>query len=111
MCGLSHYPKDIGETTAQARAAAGRAATVLSKDSIEAEGKVACIAETRCSGCGSCVEVCAYKAIELYPLERIAKVNEALCKGCGTCAATCRSAAINLRGYRDEQILDALRAI
>ena len=111
VCGLSHYPKDIGETTAQARAAAGRAATVLSKVSIEAEGKVACIAETRCSGCGSCVEVCAYKAIELDPLERIAKVNEALCKGCGTCAATCRSAAINLRGFRDEQILEALRAI
>ncbi len=111
VCGLSHYPKDIGETTAQARAAAGRAATVLCKDSIEAEGKVASIAETRCSGCGSCVEVCAYKAIDLDPLERIAKVNEALCKGCGTCAATCRSAAINLRGFRDEQILDALKAI
>jgi len=111
VCGLAHYPKDIGETIAQARAAAGRAATVLSKDTIAAEGKVSFVQETKCSGCGSCVEVCAYSAIELDPVERVAKVNEALCKGCGACAATCRAAAINLRGFRDEQILEALNAI
>ena len=111
VCGLSHYPKDIGETIAQARAAAGRAATVLSKDAIEAEGKIAGVMESRCSGCGACVEVCAYKAIELDPVEKVARVNEALCKGCGTCSATCRAAAINIRGFSDEQILEALKAI
>ena len=30
VCGLAHYPKDIGESIAQARAAAARAATILS---------------------------------------------------------------------------------
>ncbi len=79
VCGLAHYPKDIGETVTQARAAAGRAATVLGKDAIEAEGKAASFAETRCSGCGACVEITAYKAIELDPVARIAKVTEALC--------------------------------
>ncbi len=111
VCGLAHYPKDIGETIAQARAAAGRAATVLSKDTIEAEGKVSYIREERCSGCGACVEVCAYNAIELDPEKRIATVNEGLCKGCGACAATCRAAAIDLKGFRNEQILEALEAI
>jgi len=111
VCGLAHYPKDIGETIAQARAAAGRAATVLSKDRIEAEGKVSYIREERCSGCGDCVEVCAYNAIELDTEKRIATVNEALCKGCGACAATCRASAIDLRGFRNEQILEALEAI
>lgn len=110
VCGLSHYPKDIGETIAQARAAAGRAATLLCKDAIETEGKVAFVTETRCSGCGACTEVCAYKAIELDPVDRIARVNEALCKGCGTCAATCRAAAVNLRGLRDDQILEAIKS-
>jgi len=111
VCGLAHYPKDISETIAQARAAAGRAATVLSKATIEAEGKVSAIRNERCSGCGACVEVCAYSAIEIDPEMGIAVVNEALCKGCGACAATCRAAAIDLRGFRDEQILSALEAI
>ncbi|MFC1461284.1 FAD-dependent oxidoreductase [Verrucomicrobiota bacterium] len=111
VCGLAHYPKDIGETVAQAKAAAGRAATVLSKDTIEAEGKVSYIREERCSGCGACVEVCAYSAIELDSDKGVAVVNEALCKGCGACAATCRAAAIDLRGFRNEQILTVLETI
>ncbi len=111
VCGLAHYPKDISETIAQAKAAASRALTVLSKDEIEAEGKVAYINETRCSGCGLCVDICAYRAIELDPEKNIAVVNEALCKGCGTCAASCRSSAINLKGFKDEQILATLAAI
>ncbi len=111
VCGLSHYPKDISETIAQARAAAGRAATVLSKDSIEAEGKVSSIREDRCSGCGACVEVCAYNAIELDPEKGIAVLNEALCKGCGACAATCRASAVDLSGFSNEQILNALSTI
>jgi heterodisulfide reductase subunit A len=111
VCGLSHYPKDISETIAQARAAAGRAATVLSKETIEAEGKVSYIREDRCSGCGACEEVCAYSAIELDPDRQLAVVNEALCKGCGACAATCRAGAVDLSGFRNEQILNVLAAM
>ncbi|UCG93456.1 MAG: CoB--CoM heterodisulfide reductase iron-sulfur subunit A family protein [candidate division WOR-3 bacterium] len=111
VCGLAHYPKDMGETIAQAKAAASRAITVLSKDEIEAEGKVAYVNETRCNGCGLCVSVCAYSAIELDAEKNVASVNEALCKGCGTCAASCRSSAINIKGFKDEQILAALAAL
>jgi len=111
VCGLAHYPKDIGESIAQARAAASRAATVLSKSEIEAEGRVAAVDATRCSGCAACVDVCAYRAIEVDPVLRIAAVNEAMCKGCGTCAATCRASAIDLKGFRDNQILEAVNAI
>ena len=116
VCGLAHYPKDISETIAQARAAAGRAATVLSKDTIETEAKISYVREERCSACGACVEVCAYKAIELEVVNErtgqiAAVINEALCKGCGACSATCRASAINVKGFRDEQILSALSAI
>jgi heterodisulfide reductase subunit A len=111
VCGLAHYPKDIGESIAQARAAASRAATILSKSEIEAEGKVAAVDRTLCSGCGACVDVCAYKAIDMDPVFRIAVVNEGTCKGCGTCAATCRAGAIDLKGFRDDQILEAVNAI
>jgi heterodisulfide reductase subunit A len=111
VCGLAHYPKDIGESIAQARAAASRAATILSKSEIEAEGKVAAVDPTRCSGCSACADVCAYTAIEMDPVLRIAVVNETTCKGCGTCAATCRAGAIDLKGFRNDQILEAVNAI
>ncbi|MBM4036893.1 MAG: CoB--CoM heterodisulfide reductase iron-sulfur subunit A family protein [Planctomycetes bacterium] len=111
VCGLAHYPKDISESIAQARAAASRAATVLSKSELQAEGKVAAVDASRCSGCGDCTNVCAYKAIELDPVFRVAVVNEATCKGCGACTATCRAAAIDLKGFRNTQILEAVDAI
>ena len=66
---------------------------------------------SRCSGCGECAEICAYKAIELDPVLRVAVVNEAMCKGCGACTATCRAAAIDLKGFRNDQILQAVDAI
>jgi heterodisulfide reductase subunit A len=108
VCGLAHYPKDIGETIAQAKASASRAITVLSKDEIESEAKVAYVHENRCNGCGLCVEVCAYKALEIDPKRMVVVLNSALCKGCGTCAASCRSCAIDIRGFKDEQVLAAL---
>ncbi len=111
VCGLAHYPKDISETLAQARAAAGRAATVLGKKTIMAEGKVSYVREERCSGCGACVKVCAYNAVEIDPEKKVASVNRALCKGCGACAATCRGSAIDLKGFRNEQILEALAVL
>jgi heterodisulfide reductase subunit A2 len=111
VCGLAHYPKDIGETIAQARAAAGRAATVLSKESLESEGKISSVRPELCSGCGTCVSVCAYGAIELDPVKNVAVINETLCKGCGACAASCRSGAVDLNGFRNEQILSVLSTI
>ena len=110
VCGMAHYPKDVSEAIAQAKAAAGRAATVLSKDTFETEGKVATVRTDRCSGCGTCVEVCAYRAIDLDPEAGYAVVNEALCKGCGVCAASCLAAAIDLKGFANEQVLAMLEA-
>lgn len=110
VCGLAHYPKDISESIAQAKAAASRAITVLNNDEIEVEGKVAYVNESRCNSCGHCVSVCAYSAIEIDHEKAVAVINSALCKGCGTCVASCRSSAINLRGFKDEQILAALMA-
>ncbi len=111
VCGLAHYPKDVSESIAQARAAATRAMTVLSKETIEAVGKVSQVRTESCAACGACVAVCPYGAIEIDETKRVAVVNEALCKGCGACSATCRSGAIDLRGFRDEQLIAAIGAI
>jgi heterodisulfide reductase subunit A len=111
VCGSAHYPKDTTEAIAQAKAAAARAATVLARESIEAEGKTSFVRESRCEACGACVEVCPYHAVEIDPAKNKAKVNDALCKGCGICAATCRSSAIDLNGFRDEQIMAVLKTV
>ena len=115
VCGLAHSPKFIEESIAQARAAASRASTVLSKETIEAEGIVPTVNIARCVACGLCEEICAYKAIEVRVVDerrgiKAAQVNAALCKGCGACAAGCRSGAVDLCGFSNEQIDAAIRA-
>ena len=111
LAGLAHSPKMISESISQAKAAAARAATILSKKTIETEGKVARVIEERCSACGICAEVCPFKAVEIDEGKGVAVINEALCKGCGACAASCRSAAIDLKGFRDDQILAILNTL
>jgi heterodisulfide reductase subunit A len=116
MAGLCHFPKFIDEATAQAKAAAGRAATILSRDILEAEATVANVDPARCSACHMCETLCAYRAIEVKVInERTGKqaavVNEALCKGCGACAANCRSLAIDIRGFASDNIYRELKAL
>ena len=111
VCGLAHCPKDIDESITQATAAAARAMTVLSKMVIEAEGSICEVNPELCSGCGVCVEVCAYAAAEMDEEKGVAHINEALCKGCGACAASCRSGAIDLKGFTNEQIFLAIDSL
>jgi heterodisulfide reductase subunit A len=104
LCGLAHWPKFVEESVSQACGAAARAATILSKKTLEVEGIVSHIDENLCIGCGLCISLCPYGAIEKD--ERgIARVKEVLCKGCGTCGASCPKRAITMRHYTDDQII------
>jgi heterodisulfide reductase subunit A len=104
VCGLAHGPKTIGESIAQAGAAASRAALVLSRGSIEAGGTVCVINSSKCAGCGTCAALCPFRAIEMDEAEGKAVVNEALCKGCGLCASSCRCGAADILGFTDREI-------
>jgi heterodisulfide reductase subunit A-like polyferredoxin len=110
LCGMAHAPKLIDEAIAQAEAAAARAGVVLSKNFIETEALVSHIDERKCKGCGLCVEMCAYKAIEIDEEKHVAVVNATLCKGCGVCASSCRSGAPNIAGFTNEEIVAQLLA-
>ncbi len=113
LAGLAHSPKMISESIAQAQAAACRAAAIISKDEYETEATISSVIEEICSGCGTCVEVCEFNALELVEIlegETVCKVNQALCKGCGCCAAACPSGAIEQNGFRRDQILSAVDA-
>ena len=48
LCGAAHYPKHLSETISQAYGAAGRAVTILSKDSVTASGAVCEVDENAC---------------------------------------------------------------
>ncbi|MDP8249245.1 MAG: CoB--CoM heterodisulfide reductase iron-sulfur subunit A family protein, partial [Candidatus Tritonobacter lacicola] len=111
LCGLAHGPKTMAESIAQAKAAAGRAATILTRDVVEAEGAVARVNEERCTACSMCVNVCPYNSISLDEEKRVAVVDGAVCKGCGTCAAACLSGAIDLKGFSNDQIAAAVEEL
>ena len=104
LCGMGHYPKPIEECIAQAQAAAAKALTVLSRESIVVGGIVSEIDPALCSGCMGCINVCPYGAITFNSEKNIAEVNQALCKGCGACAAACPSEAPLLKGFNNQQI-------
>ncbi|MBN2391567.1 MAG: 4Fe-4S binding protein [Anaerolineae bacterium] len=48
--------------------------------------------ETRCTGCGACVEVCPTGALTL--VDGKAHLDEALCKGCEACIQACPAGAL-----------------
>ena len=106
VCGIAHYPKSIDESIAQAQAAASRAATVLSRDSIGISPLVSQVDPENCIGCGLCEEICPFGAIVLEEIEgkKKAKNIPAACKGCGLCAASCPQQTIDMLHFRNIQI-------
>ena len=48
----------------------------------------------KCTGCGTCKDVCPVEAIELN--DDKAKVNEEECVECGTCVEECPEGALSL---------------
>ena len=111
LCGLAHGPKLIENSIAQAKAAVSRACVTLSKGQVEAGGLVSSVNTAICSGCGACVQVCAYQAVELDIEKDVAAINPALCKGCGACVSSCICGAITIKGSSDEQILAMIEAL
>jgi heterodisulfide reductase subunit A len=112
LCGMAHSPKYIEESIAQACAAASRAATILSKSTLEMEGTIANVNEDLCSACRVCEYLCPYGAVEMKDKDGkpIAHVIEALCKGCGACGTACPTKAITMGHFTTQEILAQVRA-
>jgi heterodisulfide reductase subunit A len=111
IAGACQAPKDIPDSVAQARAAAGRILGKISKGKLEIDAMFAEVDEDRCSGCRVCNEICPYSAIEFDADARRSHVISALCKACGACVATCPSAAIKARHFTDEQIFAEIAGV
>jgi heterodisulfide reductase subunit A len=112
ICGAAKWPVDITESITQGYAAASRASTIISHDTIEVEGATSFLPDYNkalCSGCEVCITVCPYKAIRKNEEDEI-EITQVLCKGCGVCGATCTNHAIIIRHFTDEQILSEIYA-
>jgi len=113
LCGSARFPANVRETVAQGLGAASRASIPLSKGSVVVEPIISVLAdEDACRGCGLCVALCPYGALEVRRTEKGRKVHviDVACKGCGVCAATCYQHALTINSYTDQQITAELEA-
>jgi heterodisulfide reductase subunit A len=118
LAGMAHYPKFIEESISHALAAAARAMTLLSQESLFLGGVVAQVDPDKCVGCLTCTRTCPFGIPQVVEQEGRAGVgglggaawiDPAQCQGCGTCTGECPANAIQLVHYTDEQMM--LRAI
>ena len=113
LCGSAHSPKSTVENMQQGRAAAGRAATILSKKSMTVGGQVSMVDVRKCVSCLTCVKVCPFGAPEVSVAngKNRVEIQAAKCMGCGSCAADCPAKAIQLHHFMDRQVTAAIEAL
>jgi heterodisulfide reductase subunit A len=114
LAGMAHYPKFLEESISHALAAAARALTLLSQESLYLGGVVAQVDPDKCVGCLTCTRTCPFSIPQVVQLEgRVgvgglggaAYIDPAQCQGCGTCTGECPANAIQLVHYTDEQMM------
>ena len=110
VCGLAHSPRGIEEAIAQARAAAGRAVSLLTSKQLEAGRMVSETVQRQCRKCEMCITACPYSARARDEETGEIVVRETLCQGCGACVVACPSGAAKIRGFRDRQVFSLIDA-
>lgn len=110
VCGLAEGPKTMKDSVAQAKSAAQRAATVLSKDYIVAGTTVSKVDGGKCVACLTCIRVCPF-SVPYIGEEGVAEILPQECRGCGICVAACPRKAIQLEHFEDEQLFGQIEAI
>ena len=110
ICGTAHSPKLLSETIAQSLAAASRATTFLSQDSLTLSAVTAQVQADLCASCLICVRSCPY-GVPRINADGVSEIDVALCHGCGICASECPAKAIELNWYEDDQLLSKIDAL
>lgn len=117
FAGAAQGPKDIPESVSQAGAAASKVLSLFSSDFLHKEPLICEINEEVCSGCGVCITLCPYGALEAEITSKDgrevkrSKLNEALCQGCGTCSSACPSGAAKMKNDESKNMFKMIEVI
>jgi heterodisulfide reductase subunit A-like polyferredoxin len=111
LCGTAHGPKLISEAISQARAAASRATTLLSKSEIKLSAITAKVDTDYCVKCLTCVRCCPFDVPVFNEDKKLIEIDDAICHGCGVCACVCPRQTIQLSYYEDDQIMSKIDAL
>ncbi|TXT60230.1 MAG: CoB--CoM heterodisulfide reductase iron-sulfur subunit A [Promethearchaeota archaeon] len=110
ICGCAAGPKNIPYSVSTALAAASKASTLLSNDTISQELIIAEVDKELCMACHRCEKLCYYEAIKVGD-DDIAHVDDLKCKGCGVCVTSCPARAIDLKYYREKQFVQEIKGL
>jgi heterodisulfide reductase subunit A len=111
-CGVAHSPRNIPESIAMAESAALRSLRFLFKAQLSTgTSTLASINKRLCTGCKTCVNLCAFNAITFHEGCKTSFIDEMLCQGCGVCASACPVGAINVGNYSSEQIMRQIEGL
>ncbi len=105
LAGLANSPKPLDESIAEAKAAAGRAATYLAQESVQLSGVVAVVDQDKCAVCLTCVRTCPFGVPVIDYQVDAAYIDPVTCQGCGVCVSECPGKAIQLQNFTDAQII------
>ncbi len=108
LAGTCQGPRSVADTVIHAQAAAIRASALLLSGEVPLPVTRVTVNERICSGCGLCVEACAYGARVLDPERNVSTLLEVLCQGCGACAAACPNGATQQQGFAGRQMVAVL---
>ncbi|MDB9822890.1 FAD-dependent oxidoreductase, partial [Deltaproteobacteria bacterium] len=109
LCGDGHGPKFPEEIMVQAKGAAGRALSILSKDVIQV-GPSSQVDPELCAACMTCIRTCPY-SVPYINEHGVSQIDPARCRGCGLCASECPAQAISVHHYLDEQIVAKIQGL
>lgn len=83
----------------------------LEKKEISHKIVVSEIDEDLCSGCGTCVKTCMFKASRIDPIKKISEIDEQRCKGCGNCVTSCPTGARDLLTYPQKYLTRSIQLL
>lgn len=111
LAGSCQGPKDIPDTVSHASGAAAQALALATAGKVEISPTTSWIDPDVCAGCQTCIQLCAYSAIEFDERRGVSVINEAVCKGCGSCAGFCPSGAARVKHFTAKQIFAEIEGL
>jgi heterodisulfide reductase subunit A2 len=110
LCGLSHGPKTIDESISQAKAAAIRALSIVTKDKLIHQNVYASVDPGKCIACLTCVRVCPF-GVPFINDDGVAEIIPFECRACGVCVSSCPNDAIELKSFTDFDVIPQIETI